>query len=419
MTRACRIALAVLVGTCWGAAAALAQGTAPPTSASYPAQYVGEPVMGMESPYRTPIPFQGLEGWSPGIMGQSAPADPTPFLSNAFARIEYMSWNVKDPGNVLLGETLVNVAEPRNPFVVFTPGTNSPAAVVRVLDLHTINERAFHGGKVTVGFDLFDEGTLEFSGFMTEKVQNGYFRNDLDTELIPDPNGLLILVPEAFGTSVRTNGQTGSQVFLYNESFQVVYQTQLWGGEANYYFDDDIGGFLQIRRVVGARYINISEKLTQIGIFQDLAPVPPVRTIIESGTVNNLWGPQLGVRGELVGRWLRLGLEPKLLFFGNTMLAEVTTTNLRSNNDGVFKTDDVTTSFSFGVDVMTWAKVRLNDHFSLRAGYNITWISRVTRPEDNIFYNDNGAANPPAVVTRLTKHDWFMHGALFGGEVRW
>jgi hypothetical protein len=72
-----------------------------------------------------------------------------------------------------------------------------------------------------------------------------------------------------------------------------------------------------------------------------------------------------------------------------------------------------------------YGKWNITPRFSLRLGYNFMYLGRVTRPEDNISYNDNGAFVPPFALTppdirvNMTRHDIRVHGFNLGGEYRW
>jgi hypothetical protein len=60
----------------------------------------------------------------------------------------------------------------------------------------------------------------------------------------------------------------------------------------------------------------------------------------------------------------------------------------------------------------------VNPYFSLYAGYNFTYLFRVTRPHDNIYYNDNGPNAPPGVVVNADTQDMHIQGLNVGGEIR-
>jgi hypothetical protein len=106
------------------------------------------------------------------------------------------------------------------------------------------------------------------------------------------------------------------------------------------------------------------------------------------------------------------------MFLTNTMSASFPTNHLTSNADPYTKSDDVTTQFSLGVDVGTYGQINITDNLRIRVGYNFYWFNRVTRPQNNIFYNDNGFAAPPGIVANLIKQDFIVHGVSVGGDLR-
>ena len=69
-------------------------------------------------------------------------------------------------------------------------------------------------------------------------------------------------------------------------------------------------------------------------------------------------------------------------------------------------------------DVSMYGKVHVTPHFSLHAGYNFTYLFRVTRPADNIYYNDNGPNAAPGVVVDADTQDAHIQGLTIGGEFR-
>src|SRR5262249_40570704 len=131
-------------------------------------------------------------------------------------------------------------------------------------------------------------------------------------------------------------------------------------------------------------YLNLTERLTQIGVFTDpLINVPPIITTIDSRTTNNLYGGQIGFRMEVVTKYLEFGVTPKLLFLGNTMLSEVSTDHLRTNLDPFVSTQNITSTFTWGGDATSYVQLNLGKCFSIRGGYNVLYINRVTRPQHN------------------------------------
>jgi len=350
-----------------------------------------------------------------------APYGPEQKFDGGFLRTEYLNWNLSDPGNVPLGAPLAGISDPTQLFPVFSPGSNNIIALARVADTFPISLSDNSGIRVTGGLELVNGGSIEVGAFMLARKSSGYDSKIFENTLVSNPGDPFSLhfVPTTIATSTLTNGQVGNDVLLYNREYGVRYYSQLWGAEANWVGDYDREGLIWLNPTVGVRYFSLHEKMTQRGVFQDtVIQLPEVVTTIDSVTFNNLYGPQIGTRMEIVSKWINLGVDPKLMFLANTMAGSVTTNHLRSNNDGVFYSSDTTTSLSFGVDIGVNAQVNLSHNFSIRVGYNFIWLNRVTRPEDNIYYNNNGDGAPPAIVEKLEKHDFVVHGVSVGGELR-
>lgn len=419
MTHARCVALALLMGAIWLASVPAQAQYLPPDAYSGPFTTAdGTPVA---SPYGAPM---GGEGWY-ACPPEGNCHDPATgyesWADGGFLRVEYLNWNLKDPGATLLGSSLINVPDPSQEFVVFSPGTVSPLAVTKVPTTGPIGLGNNAGIRVTGGLDLVSGDRFEVGAFLLARSQSGFLLNNFGSRvLLTDPTGLPILtVPATVGNSTLVNGQLSDNVFLYNISFEAQYRSQLWGAEANYILQGDDDGLIHVQPMIGARYINLHERLTQTGVFQD--PVvggPPVITTIDSVTFNNLWGPQLGLRTEVAYSWINAGVDSKLLLLGNTMYGRVSTVNLRSNSDPPVTTTDVFSAFSVGVDLNAFVSVKVASNLWLRLGYNFMYLTAVSRPENNIFYNDNGAAAPPGFVVDQQKQSFFVHGISAGAELK-
>jgi Putative beta barrel porin-7 (BBP7) len=414
MTRARCFALAMLIEACsWGAVPVFAQPGMPGGPGGYPS-----------SPYRTPIPMDQPAEWygdPDEVVAGSAPYGPARIFDGAFIRTEYLHWNLKDPDDALFGAPLASVDNPSQRFDVFEPGTSNIIARARVPTTDGINLSDINGIRATVGMELLYGGTIEVGAFMLGVKQSGYSVDRFPRVLVRNPNDFFSLhfVEDVIATSLLNNGQKGDTVLLYNKAYSAVYVSQLWGGEGNYVGDYDRDGLFHLNPTIGLRYLSLHERLNQQGTYEnDSISLPPVTTNINSMTFNNLYGPQFGFRLEMITKYLNFGIDPKLLLLGNTMFATVSTNHLRSNADPVTYTDELKTSFSFGMDLPAYAQINFGDRFSARVGYNFIWLNRVTRPEDNINYNDKGASNPPAISTVLNYNSFIVHGVSVGGEFR-
>src|SRR5262245_9371946 len=109
MTPARCFALAVLIGACCLGSAALAQDGMPGVPGPYSSP---EGV----SPYRTPMPTDAVPWY--GCPDDEAYASPHPckekLFDGGFIRAEYLNWNIRDPGDVLLGAPVQGVPFPRD-----------------------------------------------------------------------------------------------------------------------------------------------------------------------------------------------------------------------------------------------------------------------------------------------------------------
>ncbi|HLJ10721.1 MAG TPA: BBP7 family outer membrane beta-barrel protein [Planctomycetaceae bacterium] len=431
MTRARCYVLAVLVAVCClGPSSAFAQSG--PGMPALPGPYPPNPGYA-ESPYETPapLPYEPWYGDVGDVEASTNRVGPFVYTNGWYLRAEYLNWNIGKPGNVLLGAPVANNPDPTQPFVAFSPGTDAPLGIATVPSTRNINLGSTSGVQVTAGVDLVNGGKIEVSAFMLARKQSGFtlalgqrvaFDTDFDFPGL-DPAKVELAegesLPLVMATSTLSNGQVADHLFLYNISYQAVFQSQFWGAEANYFTDYDDVGFLQFRPLAGFRYFNLSERLTQRGVFQDvLLGGAPITTTIDSSTMNNLWGGQIGFRTEIITKYLNLGVTPKVMFLGDSALSQVFTNHFRNNSDPTVYSNDLTTTFTFGAEVGSYAQLNLMPNFSVRVGYNLIWIDRVTRPHRDIIYNDNGPNSPPDVHANLVFHDILITGFSIGGEFR-
>jgi hypothetical protein len=415
-TRARLIALAVLVGVCCFVHRSADAQSGPGVPA------YGSPEFGFSpdcndgmSPFQTPLPPDPAPWYVDAESVDTGPRRVGPLVrtDGAFLRVEYLNWNIQRPGHELLGAPLSGTPDPTKPFVVFSPGTSTPIGVAFVPTTQSMNLGAISGVQVTGGISFIDDGSVEVSAFMLARKSSGFFFHDLGQSFVP--TGLLgVFVPNFIATSTLVNGQVSDHVLLY-DSYQAVFQTQLWGAEANYFYDLDPVGGLQFRPLVGLRYLNLTERLTQTGVF--LAD-PPIITTIDAHTANNLAGAQIGFRTQVVTEYLEVGLTPKIMVLANSMQLNAFTNHLRANFDPVVATSDHTTKAAFGADVGAYVQINVTPRFSIRGGYNLLWLGRVTRPQKDIYYNDNGILSPPGVIGRLITTDVLITGFSVGGDLR-
>ncbi len=344
-------------------------------------------------------------------------------------RLEFLNYNFQDPGHTLLGSAVGGVVDPSRPFQTTVDGQPATAKVPTTEQLHFRNVQGIRG---TIGLPT-NIGSFEANFMAFQREHSDDFRN------VPDGPVLNPSAQIQLATSTLTNGKitdvvngvvVPSNIFLYDKSFQVFQNTALFGGEANWIAKSQYEDGFVTRALAGFRYLDIHESLGQRGTFDQqgaLSPNPadpatsgltPLVSYIDSDANNRVYAPQLGMRFEYVTPWLTLGIEPKVGFGINNYKASVSTLHLRSQGDAFVQTQDSGTRFTPIGDFSVYSKVHVRDNFSINVGYQIMVAGGITRPANNIYYNDTGATNPAAIVVDPSFHRMVWQGLTIGGELK-
>jgi hypothetical protein len=207
---------------------------------------------------------------------------------------------------------------------------------------------------------------------------------------------------------------------LYDDTFTANIRANMWGSELNFVVDAYLPKpMFQLRPIVGFRYMRFNEELRQLGVFdqQDLLATPLV-SHIDSYSKNSIYAPQIGLRGEMVSRWLTLGIEPKLGAGVNVYETSVVTQALRSPNDPTTKTTETGEAFSVLGELNLYAKIHIRQNFTFTVGYQATFVDQVARSYSSILYNDNGQNADPAIVTKPSLELFDFGGINVSGEFR-
>jgi hypothetical protein len=324
-------------------------------------------------------------------------------------RGEYLKWNFDGPGNVLLGSPVAGVVDPSKPFQATVAGQPATAQVPTTRELRFRDVQGFRG---TVGLNT-NAGALEANYLIFNRVQSSQF-------LGVEPAN--VLAPETqiqFATSTLINGQPSNNVFLYDSSFSMVQNTKMLGAEVNWVAKSSYEEGFVTRPMLGFRYIDFHETLNQVGVFNQQGQLdPPLVSFIDSDARNRVYAPQLGLRLEMVHRWLTIGFEPKVAFGVNNYKASVGTFHLRSPGDPAVNTAESGSHFAPIGDFSVYGKLNLRDNLSVFGGYQIMIANGISRPANNIFYNDNGSSNPAAIVADASFQRMIWQGFSVGAEWR-
>lgn len=378
---------------------------------------------------------------------------------HAYFRAEYLLWDIEDPGtNVLSAPTNLSAANnPVNPF--FFPltdrdtGTQLNAVQPSLGDLF-INEN--NGIRGTFGLPVFNFGTFEASAFAlqtsTANISIPHVRgiNTNTSDPAADTNGdgtvdaldfpvsddLVDAVVQAvlidgqvpagdnflLINALRTQLQDGT--FIYTPAYSATLKTSVWGAETNFLAETfNPNSSLSATPLVGFRYFNFREDLRQTGLytfapFDPLTglPLPPITgtRIIDATTNNNVFGPQVGLRGELRNKWFTLGVQPKVMLGLNSYKAELLTQGILEPNEPERMLYEKNNTFGVLADLEVYSRLRLSEYLSLRVGYNFLWSGLITRPADNIVYNIQSATGGLPATSAFVQ-DVKFSGAILQG----
>lgn len=344
-------------------------------------------------------------------------------FKQTWIRLEYLNWTIEDSGTNLLSGDPTAFFDPRDEIDVVAqtgqigtgdtpiiPGffTLGNAVIPTMQGLQSREENGFRG---TMGLPL-SFGAFEASAFVLDET------TDKTNEV--QPGGLVPPFTTFIAINLESNGAPSDQLLLFDSDYQTRYRVQTFGGDVKLLWDlkENPTGFNH-QVLASYRYLNFTEQLTQIGVFDNFGAAVANTSVIDSYSENHVHGPVVGFRTELVESWFRIGVEPRLMLGFNTFEAQVETTNLRNDTDGTVFTKEHATRFAPGFDLNVYGRIRMNSHFWLTVGYDLMWLGRLTRADDNIFYNDLGAASPPDVRVRPQFQDVKIQGYSVGGEFLW
>jgi len=335
-------------------------------------------------------------------------------------RLEWLNTNVDAPGHTLLGSSLAGVANPRDPFDVILPNGNTATAAV--LDTSSVNFDNINGIRGTWGVPL-SFGHVETAVWGTENSTSR-----INTDLLPATDPLQDV--DVIATSLFTNGQPGATVVLYDAAFQAKYSTEIFSAETNLYYNYQAPRLgLRMLPLLGFRFVDYDESLLQVGSYDNSSGLnaggilaDPIVRRIESVVDNDLYALQTGFRTEFVHQLFTLGIEPKAALGYNHYEARVSTNNLRTSPydpvviDGLTESKETQNLVAPYLDFAMYAKVHVSQSLHIRVGWNYTMFTNMSRADDNIYYNDNGIANPPAVRARAEEETLGVATFSLGGE---
>ena len=328
------------------------------------------------------------------------PGDESPFeeilcrvARNVTFNIDYINWGIVKPQSQLIGAQptlatlnpvlalIANEFPEILPFVVANELQKSPTepfpvadGFARAYDTGPISLYENSGIKGTLGLPLIF-GTAEVTGFVLQHAESQVNLGGLPQGSPPQESFAAI--------PVKVNETNSSEVLLYSQSFSAEFTSLVFGAEFNIVFNPIVPkqyGLL-IRPELGFRFLGIQEE------FDVYASNPGVPTsTIMSRTINNIYGPQAGVRFELVTQWFTIGADPRLMVGVDQFVSSVYSSDPTIGNSG---DRAALTRFTAVGALDVYTKIPIHDQVRLYVAYNLIGTGNISRPQQQIDYNVN------------------------------
>jgi Putative beta barrel porin-7 (BBP7) len=397
--------------------------------AAYPPQY--------QAPPSQPVRQPGLSNDCGGVAqaGDTDDVGETPFeeILNRISRniifnVDYINWSIKNPSTELIGSmpTLATLNPVQNQIVnnfgpgilAFFPANNLLKSPTQFFPVNNGTARAYDtspfsltensGIKATLSLPL-TFGTAELSGFTLQHANSSANMGGLPQgsadNFPPDENFAAI--------PIKVNNIPSSFLLLYSSGFEAGYSSLAFGGEFNIYFNPIVPkeyGLL-IKPMVGFRYLGLQES------FDVEAQNPgAATTTIFSRTINNIYGPQVGLRLELVTQWFTVGADPRVMVGVNQFASSVDSFDptIGGNSDYIS-----TARFAAVGALDTYIKIPIHDQVKLYAAYNIFGTGDISRPQSQVDYNINESGSGALsndIHLNLSHSAYYVQGFSVGLE---
>ncbi|MCA8987504.1 MAG: BBP7 family outer membrane beta-barrel protein [Planctomycetaceae bacterium] len=410
-------------------------GVAAPASAQMPS-----PVYGAAGEFSASLPWDSRRQFyeqipdRPIFDGEQSPFDRLlkQVLEESWIQVDYMLWNMDQSNHKIIGESVSGVNRPdfgylaldrssgQQPVTSTGQGSLGYAPRLDIIDLNSMN-----GMRLKYGLET-TTGTFEASAswiFQTSRSASPqpYIRR---TNLLSDINGNQIstsvntaITPVLDQTGVTAipflrDGAISNSALIFNTSYGIYYDHSMFNTEFNYVWDDQrpING-PHLKYVLGVRYLKLDEAMLQRGVDSDTfldtngdEVINSRVATIDSDTINQLIGPQVGLRLEFVDDRFTAGVQPMLTVAANQIDARVSTDNLFMADNPLTTTVDESTAptvdrisqdkLSPILSLDAYLKIRIFEQMQLYAAYNLMYLDSIVRPGDVIDYQDDGDGIP-------------------------
>ncbi|MEZ6056368.1 MAG: BBP7 family outer membrane beta-barrel protein [Planctomycetaceae bacterium] len=333
-------------------------------------------------------------------------------LSQTTVRIEYLNWGLNHPDPGLMGAPLTNWNANTQPFTALDRSAtirvdpnnvfNTITAFTPILNFTSM--RDINGVRGTIGIPTM-YGQMELSAFglqrTTQELNIAPVANvALGTLHIPAVT-LLLEGQGAFALENAPNALVLAPMILFDTSFKAEYQTRLMGAGVDFIGDAwTPNAAVEMRSVFGVKYTRLGESLTISGVdqFTDTDPTNDTTHFIRSESLNHIFGPSIGFRAQTQIKNLTLGVTPKFILGFNRHEDSVQTRQIFDAAEAQTFNQRNHSEIAPMFELQAFASLQMSDNFRLRAGYDLNAVSGISRPDQNINYNDSNLVGNPTII---------------------
>lgn len=295
-------------------------------------------------------------------------------VRGASFRLDYLLWSTDEPGEHFLGAPTALTTDPRTPFGVLARDSGNQLPLEAILpNTENLSLNDTNGIRGIFSIPIGDD-ELRINAWALAQATDEI---DLFT-----PDNVFIT------TTTFTNNQVAATSTNYDQ-YRAVYESQMWGGGINYVFGDPMArGNLLWKPLVGFRYLNVQEEFNQVGRVVNEVGDPTHTALIHSRTSNNIYGPSVGVELALEQPWFTFTVTPQVTFGLNDYSTVVRSSGIVSSADPAVFNQDEHVDFSAIFQVGAYFQLHVTENVTVFAGYDLIYASHVSRPVENIFYNE-------------------------------
>ncbi|MBX3436916.1 MAG: BBP7 family outer membrane beta-barrel protein [Planctomycetaceae bacterium] len=336
-------------------------------------------------------------------------------FQHAYLRLEYLNWDLDDPGRQIVGAPRASGGE-RGLFTAVDPVSQVIVGSAKLATLDSVGLHNNNGLRGTFGLPT-RVGTFEAGISVLEQSDAHIFRSRFF-----DFTSFTTVFPAV--TLLNNGAPSDTTMILFSEGLNVQLRSEFFSTEGNFILNPLTPNQpLRIQPLFGFQYVRFWDNMDIFGTDidpGDLTDPDDDRTLnhrIQSDAKNNVFAPQVGVRFEFVHEYFSLGVTPKFLLGFNRHRDEVFTEEIFSATEGRITTRAEDSQFAPGLDLSVYGRVHLGRHLSLFVSYQLYYLDNISQAEDNIRY-DSINASVPNIVLNPRQEGMFVDGITVGGEFR-